>query len=193
MNIPLVTAMLLTLGALPFTAGVLLTTWRQRRAMARRSRDLTIEIGPKVLMGLALSGVGVTPAMAATSPTSSSAAPAWLPVLDRGPVLTVAPVLQSPSAQPAATPTRHAAEEPLRHRRAAETAANTSRSHVVRAGESLWSITAHYLGPNAKISDIATAWPRLFELNRTIIGSNPRLVLPGQRLELPANFSRTSS
>jgi nucleoid-associated protein YgaU len=81
---------------------------------------------------------------------------------------------------------------PQQHR-AAGTVTAGGRTHVVRPGESLWSITAQHLGPHSKISDIAAAWPRLFELNRAIIGSNPRLVLPGQRLALPTNFDQASS
>jgi nucleoid-associated protein YgaU len=192
MNIPVVTTILISLSALPFAAGVLLATWRQRRALARRSRDLTIELGPKVLLGVALTGVSAAPVLAAGTPPSSSSAPAWLPDLDRGLVLASPVPHPTPAAVPAAPVTsrpRQSTPPPV----TSGDAVTTHRTHVVRPGESLWSITAEHLGPRATISDIAAAWPRLFELNRRLIGSNPRLVLPGQRLVLPPHFDRASS
>lgn len=196
MNIPLITALLVSLAALPFTAGVLVATWRQRRAVARRSRDLTIEIGPKVLLGVALTGVGATPVIAAQAPVSRSTAPAWLPVLDRGPVLASTPSAPSPSpSRPTRSQASATAEQKSPASRPVSQPANPAggRTHIVRPGESLWSITVAHLGPHAAISDVAAAWPRLFELNRSVIGSNPRLVLPGQRLTLPTNFERAGS
>ncbi len=58
---------------------------------------------------------------------------------------------------------------------------------TVRAGDSLWSICAAQLGPLASDVDIALAWPRLYDANRILIGSDPGLLLPGQVLQLPAN------
>lgn len=58
---------------------------------------------------------------------------------------------------------------------------------TVRAGDSLWSICAAQLGPLASDVDIALAWPRLYQANRRLIGSDPGLLLPGQVLRLPAN------
>lgn len=57
---------------------------------------------------------------------------------------------------------------------------------TVRAGDSLWSICAAELGPLASDVDIALAWPRLYQANRKLIGSDPGLLLPGQVLRLPA-------
>ena len=64
-------------------------------------------------------------------------------------------------------------------------AASTS-VHVVRAGESLWSIAEDLLGPGASTEEIARAVERLWELNAERIGSgDPDLIVSGQRLVVP--------
>lgn len=56
---------------------------------------------------------------------------------------------------------------------------------VVRRGDTLWAIAARHLGPRATPAAIATAWPRWYAANRTVIGADPDLLLPGQRLTPP--------
>jgi hypothetical protein len=56
---------------------------------------------------------------------------------------------------------------------------------TVRAGDSLWSLSAARLGPMASDVDIARDWPGLYQANRDIIGENPHLLRPGQLLRLP--------
>lgn len=56
---------------------------------------------------------------------------------------------------------------------------------VVRRGDSLWSVAARHLGPDASEAEIARAWPAWFEANRTVIGDDPDLLLPGQVLRPP--------
>lgn len=56
---------------------------------------------------------------------------------------------------------------------------------TVRAGDSLWSLSAARLGPFASDVDIARDWPRLYQANREVIGENPHLLRPGQILRLP--------
>lgn len=56
---------------------------------------------------------------------------------------------------------------------------------VVRSGDTLWTIAARHLGPGASDVDIALEWPRWFENNRAVIGSNPDALLPGQILKAP--------
>jgi nucleoid-associated protein YgaU len=56
---------------------------------------------------------------------------------------------------------------------------------TVRAGDSLWSLSAARLGPMASDVDIARDWPGLYQANRDIIGENPHLLRPGQVLRLP--------
>lgn len=56
---------------------------------------------------------------------------------------------------------------------------------VVRAGDSLWTIAATHLGPEATDIEIAREWPRWFRANIATIGSNPDVLLPGQILRAP--------
>lgn len=56
---------------------------------------------------------------------------------------------------------------------------------TVRAGDSLWSLTAARLGPFATDVDIAREWPRLYQANREVIGPSPHVLQPGQVLRLP--------
>ena len=57
--------------------------------------------------------------------------------------------------------------------------------HVVRAGESLWSIAAGTLPPDATAAQVASASASWYDANRAAIGSDPNLILPGQRLAAP--------
>ena len=57
---------------------------------------------------------------------------------------------------------------------------------VVRRGDSLWAITARHLGAGATDAAIAAEWPRWHAANRRVIGNDPDLLLPGQRLRAPA-------
>ena len=56
---------------------------------------------------------------------------------------------------------------------------------VVRRGDTLWDIAARALGPNASVAEIAASWPRWHAANRSTIGPDPDLILPGQLLRPP--------
>jgi nucleoid-associated protein YgaU len=56
---------------------------------------------------------------------------------------------------------------------------------TVRPGDTLWSLTAERLGPDATTAEIAAAWPRLYAANRDLIGPDPAHIEPGQHLTLP--------
>ncbi len=56
---------------------------------------------------------------------------------------------------------------------------------VVHRGDSLWSIAARHLGPEASDGEIARAWPAWYAANREVIGADPDLLLPGQVLRTP--------
>lgn len=57
---------------------------------------------------------------------------------------------------------------------------------VVRRGDSLWGITERHLGPGASDAEVAAQWPRWWRANRSVIGPDPDLLLPGMRLTPPA-------
>ncbi len=56
---------------------------------------------------------------------------------------------------------------------------------VVQRGDTLWSIAARHLGPDASDAEIAHAWPAWFEANRGVVGDDPDLLRPGQVLRAP--------
>lgn len=66
------------------------------------------------------------------------------------------------------------------------TAGRPMGSVAVLAGDSLWDIVASHLGPEASDVEIALEWPRWYEANKTLIGQNPDVLLPGQVLLPPA-------
>jgi nucleoid-associated protein YgaU len=56
---------------------------------------------------------------------------------------------------------------------------------VVRRGDTLWDIAARHLGPDASPAEVAAEWPRWHAANSAVIGPDPDLLLPGQRLLPP--------
>jgi LysM domain len=67
-----------------------------------------------------------------------------------------------------------------------DTTRDTPAEVVVRRGDSLWSIAARQLGPDASDAEIARVWPAWFEANRDVVGDDPDLLRPGQVLRAPA-------
>jgi hypothetical protein len=57
---------------------------------------------------------------------------------------------------------------------------------VVEPGDCLWTIAARDLGHAASNAEIAAEWPRWYAANRTAIGPDPDLLLPGMVLDEPA-------
>jgi hypothetical protein len=63
--------------------------------------------------------------------------------------------------------------------------AGRSAEVVVHRGDTLWAIAERHLGPGATAAQVATEWPRWHAANRSTIGADPDLLLPGQRLTAP--------
>lgn len=61
-------------------------------------------------------------------------------------------------------------------------AGTDASKYVVKSGDCLWNIAKDQLHD-------ATKWSDLFKANQDIIGSNPRLIMPGQQLTLPGHES----
>ncbi len=60
---------------------------------------------------------------------------------------------------------------------------------LVEPGDSLWSISQDLLGKRAAASAVASAWPRLWDANRALIGSDPALIRPGMELVVPHDLA----
>lgn len=59
------------------------------------------------------------------------------------------------------------------------------RFHVVRPGDSLWTIASAVLGTEDPVP-VARYWARIHRANREVIGPDPDLLHPGQKLTLPS-------
>ena len=68
--------------------------------------------------------------------------------------------------------------------RASAPARGTSYA-VVRPGDSLWAIAARDLPDHASPATVAAHWQEIYQANRAVIGADPDLIVPGQRLVLP--------
>jgi resuscitation-promoting factor RpfA len=97
----------------------------------------------------------------------------------------VAPPAPAPSPAPATPAPSPAPATPAPSPAPATPSAAASDAHVVTAGDTLWSITAGHLPDGATAADIAGAWPRWYEANRDVVGSDPDLIRPGQHLRAP--------
>lgn len=113
------------------------------------------------LVGLAL---GLAVGAGAAGPAVADSGLAGLPLPDRA--------TGSVAAAPRALPLR-----------------TTREVVVVRRGDSLWSITAGVLGPDASDAQIGRAWRRLHHVNADRIGDDPDLILPGTRLLVPDHIA----
>jgi Tfp pilus assembly protein FimV len=72
-------------------------------------------------------------------------------------------------------------------RAAAPAPAASGETHVVRPGESLWSIAKRLAGPGASAGAAARLANSLWQLNAaTIRSGDPDLIHVGDRLRLPA-------
>jgi nucleoid-associated protein YgaU len=64
---------------------------------------------------------------------------------------------------------------------------------VVLRGDTLWSIARRHLvatgHPAPTDTDIDAEWRRWYAANRAVIGADPDLILPGQRLAPPVDPS----
>ena len=56
-------------------------------------------------------------------------------------------------------------------------AAGDAHKYVVQSGDCLWKIARDHLGGGEK-------WGQIFQANHQVIGDNPRLIMPGQELNL---------
>jgi nucleoid-associated protein YgaU len=131
----------------------------------------------RILVGAALGTTALGPSAAAASTTSSPPLPnalAGLPLPDRP-----SGAAPAPAAEPAPDPAPARAPAP------APIASHRAPTHTVAAGESLWSIAADQLAPDAPSARVDRAWRDLYDANRSRLGDDPDLIRPGTVLRLP--------
>ncbi len=180
----------LALGALTVLGG------RGAGALGALSRRLSAVLLPRLIreglaVALGLSVVVGSAGAAAASPAPGRAAlvattATAVPSLDRlapGTLqLAPLPAVPPPVLAPQVTATPGAATPPQRRPAAS---GETPDEVVVLRGDCLWSVVARHLGPAATDARIARAWPEWYAANRAVIGPDPSLLLPGQRLTPP--------
>jgi nucleoid-associated protein YgaU len=63
--------------------------------------------------------------------------------------------------------------------------AEEAREVVVVRGDTLWDIARRALPAGADDGEVADAWPAWYAANRHVVGPDPDLLRPGQRLVVP--------
>ena len=138
-------------------------------APAAVRRAVALALGAGVVLG---GGTG-TALAASHGPARAAGAPAA-----RSAVQQLTPQLGSPAA-PQLPPS-------LDWPTAAPPFGTTGQAVVVRPGDTLWDLAAARLPDDASDARVAAAWPAWWSTNREVIGPDPDLLHPGQRLVPPA-------
>ena len=76
--------------------------------------------------------------------------------------------------------------------RAMDLPVQTEHVVVVRPGDSLWTITERHSPPATTDAEITRGWQALYARNRAVVGDDPSLIHPGQRLVLPDDLEEPS-
>ncbi|MFC5998593.1 LysM peptidoglycan-binding domain-containing protein [Quadrisphaera sp. GCM10027208] len=178
-----------------------------RRAAATAPRATQRLVAAVLGMGIACGtagAAGAVPAPAATEalvvvtelatqPATEQAtehaaeSPAWQDPFDPGwRAATGWTPARAPDPAPRPTATQPAASLPASEAAPARAHLRSEDAVVVRRGDTLWDIAARSLPAGAGAAEIAAEWPRWWAANRDVIGPDPDLLLPGQRLVPPA-------
>ncbi|HEX4698601.1 MAG TPA: hypothetical protein VH857_04465 [Actinomycetes bacterium] len=138
-----------------------------------------------------LLGASLTSTTLATIPARAVDRPP-VTVIRAGPTIGALPLPDRPASPGGWTPDRPAAPRHSKPSAPVHLVSSPSRARqtgigavVVRRGDSLWDLAARHLGPDASAADIAAEWPRWYAANRQVIGQDPDLLRPGERLVPP--------
>ena len=130
----------------------------------------------------AFGALAMAPRSVGAAPDPGFAAAPAFPGFTPAPALTPTPV--APGFTPTAPRVRPQADAGLLGSRS-PSAAEAQAEVVVHRGDTLWSIAAQHLGPEAGDAEVARAWPEWYAANHDRIGDDPDLILPGQILRVP--------
>lgn len=133
--------------------------------------------------GVALAGAGL-PALAVDAPPDQLG---WAVTTDVAPVPGPSP--DATAREPAGAATVAvpvAGSTPPAAATGGAAAVASPEPVTVRPGDTLWDIARHHLPPGATTADVAASWPDWYGANIAVVGSDPDLIHPGQRLVAPA-------
>ena len=65
------------------------------------------------------------------------------------------------------------------------TGGRQAEPHVVAPGDSLWEIARSTLPPRVSDAEVERRWQEIYRANRDVVGADPDLIRPGQRLVMP--------
>ncbi len=148
-------------------------------------------------------GAVLSPAQAAQQTDTTSLSPQSAPVSVSAPALAGTPATATTTVNATAARTESTPFYPPTKQQTAPTlspffgggtgtphvqpaSAQQGSEYVVVRGDCLWNIAQRILGPNASNATILEYTVRIHQNNRSTIGDNPDLVLPGQRILLPS-------
>lgn len=180
----LVGTVLEVLAHVPGRIGRAAQVWAEHLtpALARRIAAFLLGVGVGVAGGPSQAVASPRPSATAVSVTDPGLVPTPSAPGPSAPDPGFSPAPVAPGFTPTAPRVRPQADPALLGGRVAPRA---DREVVVHRGDTLWSIAARHLGPQASDAEIAWAWPRWFDLNRALIGDDPDVILPGQILRVP--------
>jgi hypothetical protein len=138
----------------------------------------------RIVAGAAGLGVLMTPGLAAASAAPTAPASAATPTPD-WPTDSAVPTPQWP-VEAARHPGHRPQLPPHREQRPPARQRAATRTIVVQAGDTLWSIAAEHLIGRPTPKRVAAAWPRWYAANRPVIGDDPNLIVPGEQLRTPS-------
>ncbi|MFC7406365.1 LysM peptidoglycan-binding domain-containing protein [Georgenia alba] len=177
-------------------------TGRRALALERAVRRWGFPFLRRALLSTAAAGVGASVALgsAAAAPAGTHVphdlgwgapedAPATQVPSEPEPSRSAPPPDPEPAAPRTAAPADPEAE-PATDPGETPTPGTHERTYRVRPGDSLWSIAADHLGPDAHAGDVAAAWPGWYETNRDAIGTDPHLIQPDLTLQIPTEETR---
>ncbi len=161
-------------GWLWLVTGLVVRDAARGRSRARRGVPAPVRRLVLVACGVALAGGIAAPSYAVAAPADRAAeeqsAIQGLPLPDRA---TTATHVGHLFARQAATVHRPGPASP------------PPRTVVVRPGDTLWGLADDTLAPDASAEAVSERWRQIYRVNRAVIGADPDLIRPDQRLRLP--------